>query len=229
MNGIIFCVCLTWAISVLQSVLKWCRKEHKKNQVKGRVTAKSKPVMNLVSQCSVRDPNVLASTASESPGKTRYESQIHLSSWNEQQPRTGRPVMGASSSDYSEWSIDEKWSSQEWKCDEMLEARTVRPAYDKLVIDDDMGSDTATQSNLSLRWRSFLNRVNDRLRKKLGRSQEDAMQDDKKLSMIWWMFMSSTLEASVSMGRITQTIHIRSTIQGKISLWNRCLTHLKSW
>ena len=34
MNGIIFCVCLTLAISVLQSVLKWCRKEHKKIQVK---------------------------------------------------------------------------------------------------------------------------------------------------------------------------------------------------
>ena len=33
-NGIIFCVCLTSAVSVLQSVLKWCRKEHKKNQVK---------------------------------------------------------------------------------------------------------------------------------------------------------------------------------------------------
>ena len=31
-----------------------------------RVTAKSKPMMNLASRCSVRDPNVLASTASES-------------------------------------------------------------------------------------------------------------------------------------------------------------------
>ena len=80
-----------------------------------RVTAKPKPMMNLVSRCSVRDPNVLASTASESPVKTRSESQIPLSSWNEQQPRTGRLVMGASSSDYSEWNIDEKWSSQEWK------------------------------------------------------------------------------------------------------------------
>ena len=55
-----------------------------------RVTAKSKPMTNLVSRCRVRDPNVLASTASESPGKTRHESQIPLSSWNEQQPRTGR-------------------------------------------------------------------------------------------------------------------------------------------
>ena len=34
MSGTIFCACLTFAISVLWSVLKWCRKEHKKNQVK---------------------------------------------------------------------------------------------------------------------------------------------------------------------------------------------------
>ena len=74
-----------------------------------RVTAKSKPMMNLVSRYRVRDPNVLASTASESSGKTKSESQeVPLSSLNEQQPRTRRPVMGASSSDNSEWNIDEK-------------------------------------------------------------------------------------------------------------------------
>ena len=67
-----------------------------------RVTAKSKPMMNLVSRCSVTNPNVLASTASESPGKTRYESQIPLSSWTDQQPRMGRPVVDACSSSYSE-------------------------------------------------------------------------------------------------------------------------------
>ena len=33
MSRIIFCACLTLAISVLQSVLKWCRKEHQKIQV----------------------------------------------------------------------------------------------------------------------------------------------------------------------------------------------------
>ena len=38
-----------------------------------RVTAKSKPMTNLVSRCSVRDPNVLASTASESQGKPDLE------------------------------------------------------------------------------------------------------------------------------------------------------------
>ena len=34
-----------------------------------RVTAKSKPMMNVVSRYRVRDRNVLASTASESPGE----------------------------------------------------------------------------------------------------------------------------------------------------------------
>ena len=58
-----------------------------------RVTAKSKPMMNLVSRYRVRDPNVLASTASESSGKTKSESQnVPLSSLNVQQTRTERPV-----------------------------------------------------------------------------------------------------------------------------------------
>ena len=67
-----------------------------------RVTAKSKPMMNLVSRYSVRDPNVLASTASESPGKTKSDSQnVLLSSLNVQQTSVV-PVLGASSSNYSE-------------------------------------------------------------------------------------------------------------------------------
>ena len=120
--------------------------------------------------------------------------------------------MGARSSNYSEWNIDEEWSSHEWKSDETLEARTERlvneqPAgsftqhTDRFVIDDDMDSDTATGSNLSLKSRSFLHRVNDRLRKILDQSSKDAMQDSNKHSLIWRMFMSSTLEASKFMGK----------------------------
>ena len=71
-----------------------------------RVTAKSKPMMNLVSRYRVRDPNVVASTASESLGKTNSESQnVPLSSLKVQQTSTGRPVLGASSSNYPEWNI----------------------------------------------------------------------------------------------------------------------------
>ena len=70
----------------------------------------------------------------------------------------------------------------------MLGARTERPEDDKFVIDDDMDSDTVTESNLS----------HDRLWK-MHLSPEDSMQDSNKRPLIWWMFMSSTLEASVFM------------------------------
>ena len=187
MNGIIF-LCL-FNISHFSSIncLEVISKRTQEDAVEERVTAKSKPIMNLVPRCSVRDPNVLASTASESPVKTRYESQrLPLSSWNEQRPRTVRPVKDAYSSSYSEWNVDEKWSSQEWKSDEMLEARTGRPVSgqppglfaqhtDRFIVDNDcVDSNTATESNLSLQSRSFLHRVNDRVRKILGHSSKDA-------------------------------------------------------
>ena len=178
-----------------------------------RVTAKSKPMMSLLSRCSERTPDVLASTASESPGKTRYESQILLSSWTEQHLRTGRPVLDAYSSSYSEWNADEKWSSQEWKSGEVMEVKTVRLVNEHppglfaehtdrfMVDDDDMDSDTVAESDMSLNSRSFLHRVNDRVRKMLDQSSKDAMQDIDKRSIIWGMFMSSTLQASVFMGK----------------------------
>ena len=160
-------------------------------------------MMNLVSRCSERTPDDLASIASESLGKTRHASQQPLSSWNEQHQRTRRLVLDAYSTNYSEWNGDKNWSSQEWKSDELMEVRTRRPAYEHrfIVDDDDMDSDSVTESDLSLKSRSFLHRVNDRLWKILDHSSTDAMQDIDKRSKIWGMFMSSTLEASVFIGK----------------------------
>ena len=167
-----------------------------------RVTAKSKPMTNLSSRCSVRDPTVLASTASEHPENTKSESQkVLLSSFNVQQTGAGKPVMLACSSNSSEWYNDDKWSSQVRKSGEMSKTSTEKLESDNLVTDIVMDSDTATESDLSLISRSFLNRVNDRLRKMLNRSPKDSMQDIDKRSIIWGMFMSSTLEASVFMGK----------------------------
>ena len=45
-------------------------KRTQKESGEERVTAKSKPMMNLVSRCSERTPDVPPSTASKSPGKT---------------------------------------------------------------------------------------------------------------------------------------------------------------
>ena len=76
----------------------------------------------------------------------------------------------------------------------MLGARTERPVggpqstqdTGKFVIDNDfVESDTATESNFSLRSRSFLNRVTDQVRKILDHSSKDAVQDIDKRSMIW--------------------------------------------
>ena len=73
---------------------------------------------------------------------------------------------------------------------------------DKFIVENDnMNSDTEAESDLSLKSRSFLNRMNDRVRKMLDQSSKDATQDSNKHSLIWRMFMSSTLEASVIMGK----------------------------
>ena len=94
----------------------------------GEVTAKSKPMVNLVARCSERTPAALSSTASESPvKKTRYESQLPLSSRIEKYDRTVRHVVSTHSSSYSKWNIDKTWSSQEWKSDELLDDGTERP------------------------------------------------------------------------------------------------------
>ena len=116
--------------------------------------------------------------------KTRYESQLPLSSWTEQHLRKERPVKDAYSSSYSEWNADEKWSSQEWKSDEVMEVTTGRlvneqPAgvfaqhTDRFIVDDDdMDSNTVAESDFSLKFRSFLHRLNDRVRETLDQSSK---------------------------------------------------------
>ena len=140
---------------------------------------------------------MLASTASQSPEKTRHESQLPLSSWNEQHQRTGLPIKDAYSSSYSEWNFDEKWSAQEWKSDEVMEVRTGKPVNEQppglsaedtdrfIVDDDDMDFDTVAASDTSLKSRSFLHRVNDRVRKLQDQSSKDAKKYIDKRSCIW--------------------------------------------
>ena len=115
-------------------------KRTQKESGEERVTAKSRPMMSLIARSIERPPSALSSTASESPGKTRQESQSPLSAQAEMYDRTGKPVVcrdtsherhrlveKAHSSSYSEWNIDKTWSSQEWKSDELMDDRTERP------------------------------------------------------------------------------------------------------
>ena len=126
-------------------------------------------MMNLVSRCSERTLVVLPSTASESPMKTRHENQSPLSLQTEKYDRTGRPVVNAQHTDGF------------------------------IVENEKMNSYTEAESELSLESRSFLHRVNDRVRKIQDQSSKDTTQDSNKHSFIWRMFISSTLQASVFM------------------------------
>ena len=202
-------------------------KRTQKDSGEERVTAKSKPMMNLVSRCSERTPDVLPSTASESPEKTRHESQFPLSPQTEQHYRTGRPVVYAYSSSYSEWNVDKTWSSQEWKSDELMEDRTGRLVVtaqhtDRFIVENDkMNSYTEAESEMSLESRSFLHRVNDQVRKRQNQSSKDATKDSDKHSVIWVECLClQTLQASVFMVKnySDNLIYIPSKIQGKISM-----------
>ena len=79
----------------------------------------------------------------------------------------------------------------------MVEVRTGRPVYEqppglftehtnKFAVDnDDTDSDTVAESDMSLISRSFLHRVNDRVRKIQDQSAKDATQDSNQHSLIW--------------------------------------------
>ena len=180
-------------------------KRTQKDSGEERVTAKSKPMMNLVSRCSERTLVVLPFAASENLGKTRHESQSPLSLQTEKYDRSVRPVENAHSSSYSEWNVDKTWSSHEWNSDELMEDRTGRPVVnaqhtDRFIVENDkMNSYTEAESESSLESRSFLHTVNDQVRKRQNQSANDATKDSDKHSVIWRMFMSSTLQASVFM------------------------------
>ena len=164
-------------------------------------------MMNLVARCSERTPAALSSTVSESLVKTRHESQNPLSPQTEKYDRTERHVVSAHSSSYSKWNVDKTWSSQEWKSDELLDDGTGRPVVcsqqaDQFVIEnDETNSHAVAESEMSLGSRSFLHMVNDQVQKRQKQSSKDATKDSDKHSVVWWMFMSSTLRASVFMAK----------------------------
>ena len=64
-----------------------------------------------------------------------------------------------------------------------------------IIVDDE------AELELSLGSRSFLDRVNDQVRKRQKRSSMNVTENDEKHSVIWGMFMSVTLESALFMGK----------------------------
>ena len=140
MSGIICCACSIFAISVLQFALIQWLNDLKQDSGEERVTAKSKPMMNLIA----RTPSFVSSSTSVSPGKRHYGSQDPWKSIAGVD-RSGRPDKGTdlfeasdhhyheqfmesfSSTSYSKLDDDRAWSSQEWKTETMTYDRSGRP------------------------------------------------------------------------------------------------------
>ena len=86
-----------------------------------RVTAKSKPVMNLVA----RTPSVVSSSTSSSPGKTWYGYQDPGKSVVVDD-RSGQ-LDRLSPAGYSKLDYDRAWSSQEWRAEGTTHDRSGQP------------------------------------------------------------------------------------------------------
>ena len=87
----------------------------------GRVTAKSRPMMNL----TARMPSVVSSSTSSSPGKRWYGNQ---DPWKSvvADDRSGQPDR-LSPAGYSKLDYDRSWSSQEWKSEVTAHDRLGKP------------------------------------------------------------------------------------------------------
>ena len=116
----------------------------------------------------------------------RTEKPVVCRDTSHEQGHHHRFVESTHSARYSEWDDDEAWSSQEWKSDELMDDRKVKPVVcpqrgaQQFVIGDD-----ETESDLSLGSRSFLNRVNDLVRTRPKRSSMNVTEVSEKHSVIW--------------------------------------------
>ena len=194
-----------------------------------RVTAKSRPMMNL----TARTPSAVSSSASTIPVRTSYGYQDPERSVPSDD-RTGKPVQ-PSQPDYTREDYGRSWSSQEWKSGaaehdrswqpeemswsslqkadphreepllgrnahsarygELIHDRTAKPvsvhcqeqAYSENFV---MDSDAA----------EFVNKVKDQVRNRQKRMSNVEESGDEH-SIIWGMFMATTLHAATFMGK----------------------------
>ena len=213
-----------------------------------RVTAKSRPMMNL----TARTPSFVSSSASSNPGRTSYGYQDPGRSVASDD-RTEKPVQ-PSRPDYTQEDYGRSWSSQEWKRgaaehdrsgkpeeiswdtlqkvdphrEEPLLGRNAHSArYGELIHDRtwkpvsvhhqeqaysenfDMGSDAA----------EFVNKVKDQVRNRQKRMSNVAESGDEH-SIIWGMFMATTLNAATFMGKNFSTT--QSVVKSYLEIDVRC-------
>ena len=194
-----------------------------------RVTAKSRPMMNL----TARMPTVVSSSTSSSPGKTWYEYQ---DPWKSVvvDDRSGQPDR-LSPAGYSKSDYDRSWSSQEVKSEVTAHDRSgkpdktswssvqqVCPHHGDALLDGNahsvrygemihVGSVQPDSVNYQKEADSetfvmggdaaeFVNKVKDQVRKRQKRMSNVADSGEEH-SIIWGMFMAATMNAATFMGK----------------------------
>ena len=97
------------SIACIAAMAKRARQE----SGEGRVTAKSRPMMNLIA----RTPSFVSSSTSASPEKKYYGNQDPWKSvvGENRLRQPGKGTESFSSTDYSKLDYYRVWSSQEWK------------------------------------------------------------------------------------------------------------------
>ena len=199
-----------------------------------RVTAKSRPMMNL----TARMPSVVSSSTSSNPGRTSYGHQDPRKSVVSDD-RTGKPVQPSPPGDSQE-DYGRSWYSQEWKSGAAEHDRAGKPeeiSWDKLhkvdphraepllggnahsarygeMIHDRSGKpetvnhqEQAYSENFVMGSDAaeFVNKVKDQVRNRQKRMSNVA-ESGEEHSIIWGMFMATTLNAATFMGKSFSTI-----------------------
>ena len=194
-----------------------------------RVTAKSRPIMNL----TARMPSIVSSSTSSNTGKTSYGYQDPGKSVVEDD-RSGKPDR-LSPAGYSKVDYGGSWSSQEWKSEATAHDRSgkldktswkamqqVRPHQEEPLLDGNAqsvrygemihhGSGKPASVNYQEEAESetfvmgsdaaeFVNRVKDQVRKRQKR-MSNVSDSGKEHSIIGRMFMAATMNAATFMGK----------------------------
>ena len=194
-----------------------------------RVTAKSRPMMNL----TARMPSVVSSSTSSSPVKTWYGYQDPGKSVVVDD-RSGQPDR-LSRTGYSKLDYDRSWSSQERKSEATAHDRSGKPettSWDKLrrvaphrkdtlldgnaqsvrygeMLHDRLGQPDSANSQeeadsetfvMGSDAAEFVNKVKNQVRKR-QKIMSNVAESGEEHSIIWGMFMAATMNAATFMGK----------------------------
>ena len=199
-----------------------------------RVTAKSRPMMNLTAKM----PSVVSSSTSSNPGRTsyRYQDPGKSVAGDDRSGKLERP----SPPGYSKEDYGQSWSSQEWKIgaaahdrsgklektswdmmqqvaphreEPLLEGNAHSVRYGEMIHDGSVKPDNVTYQEgaesetfvMGSDAAEFVDKVKDQVRKR-QKIMSNVAESSEEHSITWGMFMAATMNAATFMGKNFSTI-----------------------